>query len=309
MIFNSGLREEKSAYNQLLILACFALAGTLIGSVLSLFILTGLYGSDVLTDGSLFGGDPAFLTGLRISQSFTTLFLFLMPALMLVVIEKARINQFYGFKKPAPLTLLLVFILMAVMLPIMEWITILNQQMVLPDVLKPLESWMREKEETAMKMTVILLTMRGFGEFLINILVVALLPAVAEELLFRGGIQRSFNRMFHNPHVAIWVSAFIFSAIHLQFFGFFPRLFLGAAFGYIYLWTGNLWYAMFAHFLNNAYAICQAWYLQTKGIALDQVDNSTFFPWYAYLISLILSIFLFKYLKDKKTERNGKQLG
>ena len=309
MNFNSGLPEEKSAYNQLLILACFALAGTLIGSVLSLLILTGLYGSDVLTDGSLFGGDPAYLTGLRISQAITTLFLFLMPALMLAFIEKVSIHQFYGFKKPALSKLLLVLFLMAATLPLIEWITVLNQKMVLPGFMEPLESWMRDKEEAAMKMTVILLKIRGLGEFLINILVVAMLPAVAEELLFRGGVQRSFSRMFNNPHLAIWVAAFIFSAIHLQFFGFFPRLFLGAAFGYIYLWTGSLWYAMFAHFLNNAYAICQAWYLQSKGIPLDEVDNSTFFPWYAYVISLILSIFLFKYLKDKTTESNGKQLG
>jgi len=310
MNFTSGVREEKSAYSQLLILACYALAGTIIGSVLSIGVLVLLYGSDILSNNALlFSGDPAYLTGLRISQSLTSVFLFLMPPVLLAVTEKAGISKFYGFKKPRPSVLLPVFLLMLCSLPVMEWVTLVNQKMVLPGFLKSVEDWMREKEDAAMNMTILLLRIRGFGEFLINIFIIALLPAIAEEFLFRGGIQRSFTRMFNNPHAAIWLSAFIFSAIHVQFFGFFPRMFLGAAFGYIYLWTGSLWYAMFAHFLNNACAVCQAWYLQAHHIPLDQADNSAYFPWYAYVISLILSIFLFKYLKDKTTESNGEQLG
>lgn len=310
MNFSLAPREEKSAYSQLLILACYALAGTIIGSVLSLAALVSLYGTSILQNtAGLSGGDPAYLNGLRIAQSLTSIFLFLMPPILLAITEKTRINKFYGFKAPRPFVLLIVFLIMMCSVPLMEWMTLLNQKMVLPDALKSVENWMREKEEAAMNMTILLLRIRGFGEFMVNVFIIALLPAVAEELLFRGGIQRSFSRMFHNPHVAIWVSAFIFSAIHVQFFGFFPRLFLGAAFGYIYLWTGSLWYAMFAHFLNNAYAVCQAWYLQVHHIPLDQADNSSYFPWYASVISLILSIFLFKYLKDKTKESNGEQLG
>jgi membrane protease YdiL (CAAX protease family) len=310
MNFTPGIREERSPYSQLLILACYALAGTIIGSVLSIVVLVVLYGTDILSNsGVLFGGDPSYLTGLRISQSLTSLFLFMMPPLMLALTEETRINKFYGFKKTKGYILFLVFLLMLCSLPVMEWITLVNQKMVLPEFLRSVEDWMREKEQAAMNMTILLLRIRHFGEFLINIFIIALLPAIAEEFLFRGGIQRSFSRMFNNPHIAIWLSAIIFSAIHVQFFGFFPRLFLGAAFGYIYLWTGSLWYAMFAHFLNNAYAVCQAWYLQAHHIPLDQADNSAYFPWYAYVISLILSIFLFKYIKDKTTESNGKQLG
>jgi len=310
MNFSLAPREEKSAYTQLLILACYALAGAVVGSVLSLIALVALYGTGVLQNGvGLSEGDPAYLNGLRIAQSLTSLSLFLMPPLLLAITEKTRIKTFYGFKKPKPSLLLIVFLIMVSSLPVMEWLTLTNQKMVFPEYLKSLENWMREKEDAAMNMTILLLRIRGFGEFMINIFIIALLPAIAEELLFRGGIQRSFSRMFRNPHVAIWVSAFIFSAIHVQFFGFFPRMLLGAAFGYIYLWTGSLWYAMFAHFLNNAYAVCQAWYLQAHHIPLDQADNSAYFPWYAYVISLILSIFLFKYLKDKTTQSNGEQLG
>lgn len=180
--------------------------------------------------------------------------------------------------------------------------------MILPDFLKPLENWMREKENEAMKMTVLLLTIKNAGDFIVNLVVIGLLPGVGEELLFRGAVQRSFYRMYQNPHLAIWLSSFIFSAIHLQFFGFFPRMILGAMFGYIYLWTGSLWYAMFAHFLNNGYAVCQAWYFQLHHIPIDKADNSLNFPWYGYIISLILSIFLIKYLKDKTNHYHGEQL-
>jgi membrane protease YdiL (CAAX protease family) len=310
MNFSLAPREEKSAYTQLLILACYALAGAVVGSLLSVVALVALYGMEIMQNTmALSTGDPAYLTGLRLAQSLTSLCLFLIPPVLLAITEKTRITTFYGFKKPKPVLLLIVLLIMLSSLPLMEWLTLSNQKMVLPEYLKSVENWMREKEAAAMNMTILLLRIRGFGEFLVNILIIALLPAVAEELLFRGGVQRSFSRMFRNPHIAIWVSAFIFSAIHMQFFGFFPRLILGAAFGYIYLWTGSLWYAMLAHFLNNAYAVCQAWYMQTHGIPLDQVDNSAYFPWYAYVISLILSIFLFKYLKDKTTQSDGKQLG
>ena len=94
---------------------------------------------------------------------------------------------------------------------------------------------MRDKEDEAMKMTYLLLKIDHPIDFFVNLFMIALLPAIGEELFFRGALQRSFTKMFSNPHVAIWVTAFIFSAIHMQFFGFFPRLFLGAAFGYIYL--------------------------------------------------------------------------
>ena len=306
MNFIPAQRTENSAYIQLLILASYVLAGLIAGTILSFAVLFGMYGMEIFKNPlALTGDDPHYISGLKAAQVITTVFMFLLPPVLLAITERTKIKVFYGFKKPQLFTLLIVFLIMACSLPLMEWLSVANQKMVLPEFLKPVENWMREKEDAAMKMTVLLLTIKDVWDFLINIGMIALLPAISEELLFRGGVQRSFQKMFNNPHVAIWVSAFIFSAIHMQFFGFFPRLILGAAFGYIYLWTGSFWYAMLAHFLNNAYAVCVAWYLQLHHIPLSEADNSTNFKWYGYLISLILTIFLFQYLK-KKT--NGNQL-
>ncbi|QNK62801.1 CPBP family intramembrane metalloprotease [Pedobacter sp. PAMC26386] len=294
--------EENGAYIQLVILLGFTMLGLLIGSVLSLAIMLGVYGTDGLGNAAMLtSGDAVSTAILRISQALTTGFMFIFPPLLLAWTQKTKVSNFYGFRKPKASLLFLVFLIMLCSMPLMEWIGLANQKMILPEFLKPIENWMRDKETEAMKMTILLLKTKDLFDFLINISVIALLPAIGEELLFRGGIQRIFTRMFKNPHLAIWTCAFIFSAIHLQFFGFLPRLFLGAAFGYIYLWTGSLWYAMLAHFLNNAYAVGVAWYLQEHNIPLTEADNSSNFPWYGYIISLILSIILFKYLKNKTT--------
>lgn len=184
-------------------------------------------------------------------------------------------------------------------MPVLEWVTLANQKMVLPDFLKSLEKWMRAKEDEAMNTTLLLLKMSTIKDLLINLFMIALLPGIAEELMFRGGVQRTANRMFNNQHVAIWLSAFIFSAIHVQFYGFLPRLLLGAGFGYLYYWSGSLWYSMLAHFLNNGYAVCAAYYMQKNDMSLDELDQTAYFAWYGYIVSFVLTALVFSYFKKR----------
>ncbi|MEO1653861.1 MAG: CPBP family intramembrane glutamic endopeptidase, partial [Bacteroidota bacterium] len=133
---------------------------------------------------------------------------------------------------------------------LIEW----NSDIHLPAYLSELEAWIIEKEAFFQELTVFLTQFGSSGEALIALLVMAILPGIGEELLFRGLIQRNFQA-FLNPHVAIWLSAIIFSAIHLQFLGFIPRALLGALFGYLYYWSGNIWLAILAHFVNNAFTL------------------------------------------------------
>jgi membrane protease YdiL (CAAX protease family) len=303
-------REENSAYLQLLMIVMFAIAGIIIGSILSVVAVLLLFGTAELGHMNLAdGNDAKYVAVLKISQVLTTACLFILPPVWLAKREKTALKDFYGFKKPQLFLVVLVVLIMIFSMPVMEWVALANQKMTLPDALKPIENWMRAKEDEAMKMTILLLKVDHAWDFFINLFIIALLPAVAEEFIFRGAVQRSFTRMFHNPHVAIWITAIIFSAIHVQFFGFLPRLLLGAAFGYIYWWTGSLWYTMLAHFLNNAYAVCLAWYMQVHHMPMDSLDNSSNFTWYQYVISLLLSIFLLKFLHYKTKQNDGKQLG
>ena len=137
------------------------------------------------------------------------------------------------------------------MSPLSEW----NANLSFPDFMSGFERWAKEEEDRLAKITSLITAIDSVPELLLGILVIALLPAIGEELVFRGMIQQELWRGSRNIHLAIWTSAFIFSAIHVQFFGFIPRLLLGALFGYLYYWSGNLLIPMFSHFFNNAFAV------------------------------------------------------
>lgn len=144
-----------------------------------------------------------------------------------------------------------------------------NSRMSLPDWLKPLEDLMRQQEEAAQALTERFLQGKGIGMLLINAGLLALLPAAAEELTFRGMLQK----LIPNKHVAIWVVAIIFSAIHFQFYGFVPRMLLGAMFGYMLVWTGSLWIPMTMHFVNNAVTVVAYWVIYNNNLNPNSVET------------------------------------
>jgi membrane protease YdiL (CAAX protease family) len=299
-------QQEHSAYLQLLMLVAFAIVGVVVGTILALIGCFLIYGAPFFDNiSAILSGDVKYLNAVKILQIFTSLGLFLVPPVLLAWFQGKTVGQFYGFKMPKLHLLFIVLLIMVFSMPLMEWIAVMNQNMTLPGVLKPIERWMRQKEDAAMSMTILLLTVHNSWDFVLNLFMIALIPAVAEELMFRGGVQRSIYKMSRNPHIAIWVSAFLFSAIHVQFFGFVPRVLLGAAFGYLYYWSGSIWYSMAAHFINNAYAVCLSLYLQKHNIALDSTDPVVAVHWYGYLLSAGLTIFLFIYFKNQLKNNNG----
>jgi len=131
-----------------------------------------------------------------------------------------------------------------------------------------------------------LLTMKTIGALLVNLLMLAVIPAIGEEFIFRGCLQRLFNQLTKNHHIAIWLTAIIFSSIHLQFYGFIPRMLLGAMFGYLFVWSNSLWLPILGHFLNNATAVITAYVYQQQGKSLEKLDEAQAGSWPVYLISL-----------------------
>jgi membrane protease YdiL (CAAX protease family) len=127
-----------------------------------------------------------------------------------------------------------------------------NLRLKFPYWLAEFEHWAQAKEEALRKLTNLLTTFSSWRDLGIAIIGIGIIPAIGEELVFRGILQSMLARHTNHTHVAIWVSAFIFSAIHLQIYGFLPRFLLGALFGYLYAWTQNLAYPILAHFLNNS---------------------------------------------------------
>jgi len=280
--------KESNGLIQLLKLLAFSLLSAVCFSLLAIFLVYIIYGTI----------EPKNLGSMRIMLVATSLGLFLIPSLILPISEKSSITTFYGFKKVKPNLLLLTILLIVVSMPFLEWTVAVNEKMVLPDALKWVEDWMRQKEEETKTVTLMLLDMKNISDLIVNLLMIAVIPAIAEELIFRGALQRSLTKISQNPHVAIWMTAFIFSAIHFQFFGFLPRFLMGAAFGYLYFWSGSLWYAMIAHFLNNAYAVCIAWYMQKNNIPLSEADQMHF-TWYGYVLSFMLAILIFQVFKKQ----------
>ena len=297
-------REENSPYLQLLFLMLYALVGFLVFLVIGFLISLSIYGIDLIKNTEwLNGANPKYVGALKIILTAQQLGLFLTPAILLAITEGKKPSQFYGLKMPKTNSLLIVMLIMAVSMPAMGFVNEHNQQMQLPTFLKGIESWMRKMEDEGMVTTMAILKMNSIGGLIINLIVIAVVPAICEEFIFRGGLQRTLLRLFKNTHVAIWTSAIIFSAIHFQFFGFFPRLLLGAAFGYIYFWTGSIWYAVFAHFLNNGFAVAMSFYFQKNNLPMNQDENMSI-SWFVSLISAILTIALFKFLKDNSVKEN-----
>jgi membrane protease YdiL (CAAX protease family) len=302
MEFQPIIKKEKHPFLQLILLGVFVLIGAFVGVILGFLVCLPIYGFDLLSNTNwITGQDPTKANALKIILTGQQIGMFLLPAITLALIEKAKPGKFYDFKRPKIPFLLVVFLLMVFVTPFIGYTNELNEHMHLPGFLKGLERWMIEKENEAKLTTEAILNVSNIGGFLINILVIALVPAICEEFIFRGALQRTLHRMLKNHHLMIWVTAIAFSAIHLQFFGFFPRMFLGAAFGYIYFYTKNLWYTIFAHFLNNGYAVVVSYYYKKQNLPVKDLDEMQV-PIYVALISLILTLALLKFLKEKQDQ-------
>lgn len=219
------------------------------------------------TSAAVSRNEIAFLKYMLMSQE---ILVFIIPALILM--SKLKPSGSKGFpemKKPCMKDIILVVVLTFCIFPITGLSGQINSGLHLPDWLSGLEKWIIEKEDSADSLFKTLMTTDSFGAVTINLIMIAVLPAIGEEFIFRGVFQKIFCRLFKSGHLAIWITAFIFSFIHLQFFGFIPRFILGLLFGYLFYWSGTLWLPVISHFVNNAvptiYAYIQGWEAYSRG--------------------------------------------
>lgn len=241
-----------------------------------LFFLLVVFSMTALDSGeSLKGFDlenPATVTMLKLTQAISALLIFIIPAVVFALFTSEKklgylkLNSFSLFHGAA--VLVLVFAAM----PLINWTGEVNSHLALPEFLSGLENWMRVKEDNLKELTKIFLQMNTPGDLAVNLIIVALLAAVGEELLFRGALQNTFSELFKNTHTAVWITAILFSALHAQFYGFIPRMLLGVVLGYLYVWSGSLWLSVLFHFLNNGMAVLFA-YLIGKGIIPDEAET------------------------------------
>jgi membrane protease YdiL (CAAX protease family) len=267
----------------------FAIFG---GTFIAMGIITSIYPISMmdLTRGL----DPIlkYPNALWILQiASTTIPLLLAP----IVFGRFFVKQPREYLKPtlgiSPLLFPIILGVAFFVLPLMEVLVNLNERMVLPDFLKGLEEWIRQRENQSREMTGAMLKMVTISQMLFSLFIVALVTACAEELLFRGCLQTIFTKWTKNVHVSIWITATLFSAFHLQFFGFLPRLMLGVLFGYFVAWSGSIWTSVWAHFINNGLAVVVTYLYQHKMIKINP-DDQHVFNYSAYAFSLLITVLL-----------------
>lgn len=152
-------------------------------------------------------------------------------------------------------------------IPFINQLAAWNESMTLPESFEKIEKLMREWEDSANDMTMQFFERSSLTSYVVNIIVLALIPAIGEEMLFRGTIQQSMTESGWNKHLSVILTAAIFSAIHLQFYGFLPRFALGVILGYAFLWSGSLWVSALMHFVNNALVVTAAFAISRVGLA------------------------------------------
>jgi membrane protease YdiL (CAAX protease family) len=278
----------------------FMLGGFFIGNFLALVLLRLLYGYSLLDLTAVIQNPSTYPNGkaaVNLFQGVSHFCAFTLAPLALLLRTNQPIHTYLSPKKAIPVSLLLLAaLLMVVIMPANSWVIDLNAKMDLPDFLADFERWAKTKEETIKELTQYLTIFNSPAEFMLGLIIFAFVPAVGEELVFRGILQKQLIRWFRNPHLGIWVAATIFGIIHFQFYGLLPRLLLGALLGYLYWWSGNIWVPIIGHFMNNGLIVVMLYLVQQKKIDFD-LESTEAMPLQTVLFSVVAIIALLFYLR------------
>jgi membrane protease YdiL (CAAX protease family) len=224
---------------------------------------------EVLRSGN-FSEGINLLAFLQITYS---LGVFLIPALLAGLLFNGKSMEYLsGNVKPLGISLLLTVLVVLGSFPLINFLSEFNSNISLPERFSGLEERIRHTEAEAEELMNLFLSDTSVSRLLINLLMIAVVPAVGEEFFFRGVLQRIFTEWFRNKHAAIIVVAVLFSFMHLQFLGFIPRILLGAMFGYLFAWTGSIWVPVTAHFVNNTIAVA-FYFFYNRGLIGDDLNT------------------------------------
>ncbi len=248
--------KNKPAWAQLFMFLGLAFGSFIILSFIGMLVLANMTGLNILemSDSSKWDYEnPALLVFVRGMLLIQFLFLFIVPCFLFAYFSDPKPAGYLGFRSAKPTFFILGVIVLIAAIPLVDWLGVFNHQLI-PETTS-LGKWMKQSEEQAGKQIAFMLKKNSIQDLLMNLLFIAVFAGVGEELFFRGILQRIFIKMFKNPWAGIIVTAIIFSAIHLQFYGFIPRFVLGVLLGMIYWYSGSIWPAIIAHFMYDAFAV------------------------------------------------------
>jgi membrane protease YdiL (CAAX protease family) len=271
----------------------FAGGGLIIGSVLGAIVLLA-GGGMASTDLSKLMTDPANVTLLKWIQVLSTFTGFCLPAVLFAFLCYRNGWTALGFGQPFSIKWLLICLgLILLAGPAVDALGQLNKAIPLPAAWKAMADKMEKQYEEQVGLLAQVTTL---GQFISSLLLVAVLPALFEELLFRGALQQVLERWFKRGWVAIVVASILFSAIHLSWYGFLPRVALGLLLGTVFYYTRNIWYAIGMHLLNNGVVVCYLYYLHQTGKPAAAAMEASF-PWWVGLLSGVLVLGVFWWMR------------
>lgn len=302
--------QRMHPFLSLVLLFLFFVSGLFLFSYLGIYIVTLLFGLDLSQTQELL--DQGRFTevdrnAILIFQAISTpIGGFILPVLVWNKwVEKRQSSTLFGvFPVNGIIVLILTFALVVVFMPVNSVFIDFNSSIILPDGLHALENWMKSTEQHLAKTTKFITDFNGIFELMVGVAVIGFLTAIGEELFFRGVFQTKLLEITKNPHWAIWITGFIFSFVHFQFYGFLPRMLLGVIFGYLYLWSGSLYVPIFAHFVNNTFTLVMI-YLNNKHIINFDVESNNKMPWFIVLISTIFVVAILTHFYKNKTRREN----
>ncbi|MBR5638723.1 MAG: CPBP family intramembrane metalloprotease [Muribaculaceae bacterium] len=227
----------------------------------------------------IFGLDATSVNSVITMSVLQNLVAFILPVVMLAIMNKRAEHMplshtMWMTKGPTLKSIALVVLVWIVAMPAMNYVVEWNQNIEFPSWLQRVEDALRDMEDLAADTTSELLNTESVGMMIFMVFVVGILTGMGEEIFFRAGLLGSMLHGKVNKHVAVWVVAIIFSAIHFQFFGFVPRVLLGAWLGYLLVWTGEVWTPIIAHALNNG-SIVLVTFLANQGFVSDNFLETT----------------------------------
>ncbi len=293
-LIKKPILEGKHPAIQLLYMVLLTIGCGIVISLFGMLLSFGIWGvdTDEITPGYY-----------RFLQVFNAIGVFLVPALLFSYLQR---KQWFNYNKADcrpnnGTTLIYVAAAALCILPIAGTLVELGKLVTWPDFMAKWEEWMHQQQDSVDHVLEMMTADTHISTLILNLLVCALLPAVCEEFFFRGSLQQLLHHWFKNSHAAIWLTGFIFSAIHLQIDGFVARWLLGAYLGYLLVWSGSLWVPILAHFLHNALSII----IQHIVIANGTISEENF-TFSSILFTILALIFLiaFIYLIYKSSHKN-----
>lgn len=284
----AGLRPAEKFLLTVVILFILGLMFQFFGAFLAGWIY-GFRFSEILSMGAF--DDPKYVAASKLIQILGSIGTFIIPAFLFSFLFAGDAFSYYRFRDPVGgVPMFLTIMMMIAIIPFINYMAEINLRMEFP--IKSVDSFLRMLEGEAEEIMRAFTATRTVTGLLVNLLMIGVIAAVGEELIFRGLIQNLFYGMVKNIHLAILLTALLFSAFHFQFFSFLPRFFLGLLLGYLMFYGRSIWYPILAHFVNNAMGVVY-YHFYSRGSAddmLEEIGTSAMMPM-AALISLLVFVF------------------